>query len=699
MSMTACSSKTEDTWVRVNNRYGYSVKDCVIDNENTYITEIDKVICNDNTYYVCVHYHDDSNEESSEIINSVIVVDADGNVEKSYQLEDNSTPQCIIDDCLMRVDNGKIYKYSVDDGALIDTEDSLGADSFLICPSSTGYVVFYPNKAVKYDTNNQEIGRVDFEESMFPNNSYPYFEDEGNEYIVFQDTFCDYYYQVSFDANSMVYKLSTNDISSELSSTNGKYIIDGVAEYKVNIESSNIEVLADFDYLNLKPEGCGHQSTSYYSFDDNHFAVGYSYYGGSIELQLFEYDNSIDYSNAETIEIGGFNISHDLPLRWAIYKFNTSQDDYRVITTDYSEMFNWETTDEAQNVKLELITYLNNGNAPDIFYGAYFDYKSFYDSGLVIDMTPYCQTEEAFESGSLIDSIENLMDDEGVCYNVFAGFCLSGFWGKTEHFQSNDVSIYDMRLISEETGILPLAGEYSHNIVDSTIRYSINQRMRSGNSHLYELDELVDVVEYSIDYGIAFNSIPNEIPYFQLVEEGMYLSCNSYLNDIYYLQYEVNGFAENMQYIGYPSVDGSVRLVEPWGLVGISSSSEHPDVCWDIISMLFDDDVQRIVATNQSIPVVEAILDEFCNATMNPKSVDSNSMYYSYVCRQQPVDSETVNLFVDSIESANTLLSYDWGVYNIICEEVDSYDLQGRSVDVIAETLQSRLDLYISENS
>ena len=42
--------------------------------------------------------------------------------------------------------------------------------------------------------------------------------------------------------------------------------------------------------------------------------------------------------------------------------------------------------------------------------------------------------------------------------------------------------------------------------------------------------------------------------------------------------------------------------------------------------------------------------------------------------------------------------SYDWDLYNMICDEVNAYYYQNKSPEAIAKTFQSRLDLYVSEN-
>ncbi len=39
------------------------------------------------------------------------------------------------------------------------------------------------------------------------------------------------------------------------------------------------------------------------------------------------------------------------------------------------------------------------------------------------------------------------------------------------------------------------------------------------------------------------------------------------------------------------------------------------------------------------------------------------------------------------INSIDSVISYDWGLYNIICDEIDSYYIQGKSEDEIAKII------------
>ena len=54
--------------------------------------------------------------------------------------------------------------------------------------------------------------------------------------------------------------------------------------------------------------------------------------------------------------------------------------------------------------------------------------------------------------------------------------------------------------------------------------------------------------------------------------------------------------------------------------------------------------------------------------------------------------------YLEMIGSVDSRATYDWGLYSIIWEEINSYDLAGKTPEQIAESLQSRLDLYAAEN-
>ena len=49
------------------------------------------------------------------------------------------------------------------------------------------------------------------------------------------------------------------------------------------------------------------------------------------------------------------------------------------------------------------------------------------------------------------------------------------------------------------------------------------------------------------------------------------------------------------------------------------------------------------------------------------------------------------------IEAVDTVQYFDWGLADIIDDEVNSYFIQNKPVDENAQSLYSRIELYLSE--
>ena len=84
---------------------------------------------------------------------------------------------------------------------------------------------------------------------------------------------------------------------------------------------------------------------------------------------------------------------------------------------------------------------------------------------------------------------------------------------------------------------------------------------------------------------------------------------------------------------------------------------------------------------------------------VDPGSIpEDGTDYLSWASGMEAIPSETAEDLRRAIDSADTLSAVDWGLYNIIVDEISSYDYQGRSVDSITDSLTSRLEVYLDEN-
>jgi len=180
------------------------------------------------------------------------------------------------------------------------------------------------------------------------------------------------------------------------------------------------------------------------------------------------------------------------------------------------------------------------------------------------------------------------------------------------------------------------------------------------------------------------------------IQDDNYLIGYGGIGNLYNMGFSIKN--EDISFLGYPSVYGTSHLVSPDGLVAISSDSAHIDECWKAVRLMLSDDIQKVLVLNQRIPVNDKILRESCKYAQDPKSVPADDpLYYSYYPKKDPVDSKSVDSFIAAIDSVDTVQTYDWGVWNIIYEEIQTYKT-GKTADQVADSIYNRVLTYVKEN-
>ena len=156
---------------------------------------------------------------------------------------------------------------------------------------------------------------------------------------------------------------------------------------------------------------------------------------------------------------------------------------------------------------------------------------------------------------------------------------------------------------------------------------------------------------------------------------------------------------DSFVYLGFPSINGSARAAQTDGLVAISSDSKYKEACWQLIKYMLTDEVQEIEIIYGNNPVINTVFEDHCKYAAHPDSVSDNEVVWKSIVRgKKAVPGWIISDYREMVLSINSVISYDWGLYNIICDEVNAYYYQNKSPEAIAKTFQSRLDLYVSEN-
>lgn len=522
-----------------------------------------------------------------------------------------------------------------------------------------------------------------------------FFEDNGKFYIVEEIDMGEIaYHEVNFDTGDCPLLAGSRDIGIVGMNICGQYFFNPDGEYKLDLQNMKVNCLADWNCIDIcPPKKTLSTPTGYHQLDDERFAISYEYRDNSAEVMIFHYDPSIDRSHVETIKIGGYGVFDDQVLQWVVYSFNVSNKDFRVVLEDYSKQFSYVTPEDRRKATLNLMKYFNDGNAPDIFYGSSFDYEYMGRSGMVIDMAPYLQSNEQ-SLLALTETARGLFyDGSGACYQLFSGYQMYGrYILRSVEDAVPDTSIFSLYQYAQDHEITYSLSAAS-DIVDEGIRYNFADLWGAYDGKKKVTDEeLARLVSIVLSVPVSMSAYAS----LEDVINGRTLMATAMISSFYDVA-DVVASKEKFSYVGYSSISGSVHLAIPRGCLAISTTAKNPDKCWEVLSVMLGENVQKQTMIAGSIPVTQTTLDMLCDTVLHPDSV-TDEVLKGYIRGDKTATQDEVDMFIEMVSKADTVATYDYGVFDIIADEINSYYSENRSPEQIAETLDKRLTLYMQEN-
>lgn len=660
----------------------------------------------ENTCISVVYTRYSSNGLVNGQVTDIFTVDAAGNAKYTLEVMGDQPPCAVLDKEYAFL-GYEIDELGVNSGNLQDLQrtavfiDKKSGDlvrtikpSFspqFIVPITDGFVIGGYSNIARYSRDGILLNSISFD-FPFLMGTECFFEDNGHFYAIEEKELGSIIYHEVDLATGTATTLATNaDIGIVGLNVEGKYFFNPDGEYKVDFASMQVDCLADWNYIDIRPpKKMLNTPCEYFSLDDSRFALSYQYRDGSSEVLIFQYDPSIDRSNVETIKIGGFNVFSDTVLQWAVYTFNTKNKDYRVILEEYGDRFDKYSLEEGHTGKLALTKYFNEGNTPDIFYGTRFDYEYMGRNGMVVNLSEYINSSQIM-SGVTETATNLFYDGDSTCYQLFSGYSMCGRSVQENVYETaGEMSVFDLFRYAKDNEI-PYSLESAVNIVDEAIRYDFAYLWGAYDGiKKISREKLMELVSIAL-------SVPASELHYASEEDvicGKSLLCTTVvLCDLSEIRVEDNRF----RFIGYPSISDSVHLAQPECCLAISTTSSHKEKCWEVLSMLLSKEAQKQTMMSGYIPVTKDMLDMFGEMSMHPELV-TDEVLKSFIGKRDPVDQKVIDIFLETVSSADTLETQDYGIYDIICDELNSYYSQSRSPEQIAASLDQRLTLYCQEN-
>ncbi|MEA4894367.1 MAG: extracellular solute-binding protein, partial [Oscillospiraceae bacterium] len=401
----------------------------------------------------------------------------------------------------------------------------------------------------------------------------------------------------------------------------------------------------------------------------------------------------------------------DYNLKKQLLKFNKASTDYRIEITDYSE-YNTDTDYYAGITKLN--TEIISGKIPDIIDISNLPYKQYAAKGLLEDIYPYLENDSELSRDDLMPGITKAIEIEGKLYTLISGFNVLSIVG------APSVVGTDMGWTMDEMqDIIKAHPEADYPFGQYMTRDSILQMLCMLNMEKYmnwqtgecsfNSDDFKKMLTFANSFPEKYddNDGQNWVDPSTLVQDGRQLFDIFSSGDFQTYQYYKAMYGGSVTFKGFPSDNesGSVAMIS--GGLAMTTSCKSKDAGWQFMRTLLTEDYQENLSWGYPISqkafdkkLAEAMKQEYTtdeNGNKIPVSNGGMSMGDGLVVNFYAITQEEADQIKELINSVDHTAVYDQSLTDIITEESAYFFSGEKTVDQVAEIIQSRMTIYINE--
>ena len=456
--------------------------------------------------------------------------------------------------------------------------------------------------------------------------------------------------------------------------------------------------------------------------------AGYDYETRENELLLLTKVDPAQAKEKYVITVAGRYIDYD--LKNALMKFNRTSEDYKVVFKEYSKYDNEsnEWTGSYQELDKDI---LSKDNAPDIIlvdsYGM--DYESYISKGVFADLEEYMDADETFNKEDYLTNVFEALKVNGGLYMISPTVSFMTYAGKKSVF--GDKTGWTMQEFLDMHNSLAEGEEMISKATRDSIGYFfisvaqnefIDENGKCDFTNQNFKNMLAYLKDIPADYTAYQDKWQDNPNYYQEMELA-YSKGTIKLRpaDIYNFDIipELEAYmGEEVTLIGYPSSeeDSVGVLISPGTELAINANSKVSAGAWEVIKYLLSDEYQNKFSGDEnnysySFPLKKSIVEK-------KKVNDIKPRYYTYTDEngnevqeeqerivwigeqrieiRKSTEADVERLY-ELISNASVCLRRDQKMYDIVMGEAQPYFDGQKSVDEVANIINSRIQIMVNE--
>jgi ABC-type glycerol-3-phosphate transport system substrate-binding protein len=429
-------------------------------------------------------------------------------------------------------------------------------------------------------------------------------------------------------------------------------------------------------------------------------------YGTKTELAILPLTPPPVDTEKTVLRLAGFGLGGF--INDAVSAFNSSNAEYRIEAVDYLE-YNTDTDPEGGFKKLDAD--IISDNMPDlIVLNPRVVQKKYAAKGLFEDLYPYLDKDASLGGReAILPDILRICDTDGKLYQLPPGFWIYTAAGlKSKLGDIGSLTFEEMEGLTEK---YPDAKQVFPNMTSEDmlriLLFNMDKFVDWENARCdFNNESFIRMLEFAGRYPVKLpetGASDNE----KQVKDGKALLTVVPINSFYMFELYETMFEDEMEIVGFPSDSGNGSMLFLVNSLSISSRSRYKDAAWSFVSSVLSEAMQTKDSL-VSFPVNKAAFDAMAKeATEKQTTTDENGEEVEVSKgtvgsgdTQVPmyaVPKSYVEAVKEIIGGINSTMQMDQVILNIINEEAAPYFSGQVSAEKAAEVIQSRVQIYISE--
>ena len=476
----------------------------------------------------------------------------------------------------------------------------------------------------------------------------------------------------------------------------------------VDINGSNV---SDFQ---ISEDGNIYTLCTPYSYDTN--GDGSSYPG--IELASIIKKKYSETKQKKRLTLAANYLSQN--LKEEILKYNKGNKDYHIDIKSYSTY-----EDPQKQMNLDIIS----GDVPDIIEMTGLSKSLYIKKGILADISGFIEKDGEIKKEDFVDSVTRAIEHDGKLYYLPTTFSINALAGPKKIFNGMEGWTYEE--MAEIYNNMPEGSVFMdgmtsewfiYNILNSQLEDFIN--FETGEVNI-DSKEFIQILEFSKNFQTSDQYLKEreennwkDTDIYDLAKNGKLLLNNINLYDFSDIQINEKLFKSQggFDVISYPSKDKNNELLLASAgdsCLAISKQCDDKDGAWKFLRRLYLYDYQK-KNINNGFPIRKDALEkeiEYAMATKEytdddgTKVIPIDGSTYSigdFTVEIKPYTKAHMDLFrsmVDRIGKEDNYDTFFADIYKMVEEETKAFYKGDKTAEETAQILQSRVKIYVSENS